>query len=155
MKKKDKKLEELERLLEEEKKKSETYLEQYKYLKADFENFRKMVEREREEVIKSANKKIIEDILEILDDLENAIKKTNEDESKGFRIIRNKLLRILENYGLKKIECVGKKFDPYYHEVIITEKSEKEDGTILEEIQEGYMLGEKVIRHSKVKISGR
>ncbi|MEM5793366.1 MAG: nucleotide exchange factor GrpE [Candidatus Aenigmatarchaeota archaeon] len=153
MPRKSKKLEELEKLLEEERKKSEMYLEQYKYLKADFENFRKISEREKEEIVKSANKKIIEDLLEILDDLDSAIGKINGKELEGLVLIRSKLLKILGNYGLKEIECVGKKFDPYYHEVMLTEKSEKEDGIILQELQKGYMLGNKVIRHSKVKIS--
>ena len=90
-----------------------------------------------------------------MDDIENAIEKTEDEEPKrGFEIIHNKLLKILLSNGVKPIKTNGKKFDPYYHEVVIKEKSNKEDGIILEEIQKGYMFNNKVIRHSKVKISG-
>ena len=63
------------------------------------------------------------------------------------------LVSLLESEGLKKIESKGKKFDPYLHEVMLKEKSEKDDGIILEELQKGYMLNDKVLRHTKVKVS--
>ncbi len=67
-------------------------------------------------------------------------------------MIYNNLINVLKSHGVKKIDAVGKKFDPYYHEALLKEKSDKEDGIILEEIQPGYMLKSKVIRHSKVKV---
>ena len=63
------------------------------------------------------------------------------------------LFSILEAEGLKKIEADGKKFDPYLHEVMLKEKSDKEDGIVLEELQKGYMLNDKVLRHTKIKVS--
>ena len=72
---------------------------------------------------------------------------------KGIEIIYSQLIDTLHSQGLKHIECVGKKFDPYYHEVLLTEESNEPENKILEELQKGYMLNDKVIRHSKVKIS--
>jgi len=144
----------IQKLLKEERKKSETYLEQYKYLKADFENYKKMTERDKIEIIKNANERLATDLLPIVDDMENAINKIKDEKiKKGIVIIHDNLLKILENNGVKQMETIGKKFDPYYHEVLIKEESDKEDGIIIEEIQKGYVLNNKVIRHSKVKIS--
>jgi len=136
------------------KKQSETYLEQYKYLKADFENYKKMMEKEKEIIIKNANEGILIELLSILDDMENAIKNSkNDNERNGIKIIFDNFLKILEKNGLKKIDTLNKKFDPFYHEALLKEKSDKEDGIIIEEIQKGYTFNDKVIRHSKVKIS--
>jgi len=149
------KKEELEKQLEEERKKSETYLNQYKYLKADFENYQKIIERDKKNIIETASKKIIEDLLPILDDIESAIEKTNDQKGKeGLIMIRDKIIKILESHGLKPIEAVGKKFDPFYHEVMMVEDGEEND-IVIQEFQKGYMLNNKVIRHSKVKISKR
>ena len=145
--------EDIEKILEDEKKKSETYLNQYKYLKADFENYRKMMEKDKLDIIQYANQKLILELLPIIDDIENAINKTENNEQIGLKIILDNLTKILESNGLKPIESLGKKFDPYYHDVLMKEESNKEDGIIVEEIQKGYMLNNKVIRHSKVKIS--
>jgi len=145
--------EDIEKILKDEKKKSETYLNQYKYLKADFENYRKMMEKDKFDIIQYANQKLILELIPIIDDIENAINKTKNNEQIGLKIILDNLTKIFESNGLKPIECIGKKFDPYYHEVLIKEESDKEDGVIIEEIQKGYMLNNKVIKHSRVKIS--
>lgn len=145
----------LKKELSETKKLAETYLEQLKYLQADFENYKKRVLKEREEFVKLANENLIKELLKILDDFERSlILIKNKDDLKGLELIYENFLKILENFGLKKIEAVGKKFDPYYHEVLLKEKSDKEEGIILEEFQRGYLLSGKVIRHSKVKVSG-
>ncbi|MDP3765101.1 MAG: nucleotide exchange factor GrpE, partial [Nanoarchaeota archaeon] len=72
---------------------------------------------------------------------------------KGIEMIYAQLFSTLESEGLKPIEASGKKFDPYLHDVMLKQKSDKEDGIVLEELQRGYMLNDKVLRHSKVKIS--
>jgi len=144
----------IEKKLKNEKKKSEEYLNQYKYLKADFENYKKIVERDKKNTIEIANQQLIERMLPLIDDIENAIEKTKDKKHKeGLQMIFNNFMKVLIDSGLKPIECIGKKFDPYYHEVLIKEESDKEDGVIIKEIQKGYMLNNKVIRHSKVKIS--
>ena len=143
-----------EKILNDERKKSEMYLNQYKYLKADFENYKKMNERERSLIIQNANQKLIEKILPIIDDIENAIEKTKDEEhKKGLQMILNNFMKLLCDNGLEPINCIGKKFDPYFHEVLIKEESDKEDEIITGEIQKGYTLNKKVIRHSKVKVS--
>ena len=151
--KETKQKEDIESILKDEKKKSETYLNQYKYLKADFENYRKMMEKDRLDIVQYANQKLISELLPVIDNIENAINKTKNNEQIGLKIILDNLTKTFESNGLKSIECIGKKFDPYYHEVLMKEESKKEDGIIIEEIQKGYMLNNKVIRHSKVKIS--
>lgn len=149
--KKDKNIEEL---LNEEKKKSETYLDQYKYLKADFENYKKIMEKEMEKIIKCSNERIFIELLPILDDMENALKKTaGVEEKKGLEMILNNFFKILQKNGLKSIDALSKKFDPYYHEVLMKKESDNEDDIVIEEIQKGYMLNNKVVRHSKVKVS--
>ncbi len=133
----------------------ENYLEQLKYLQADFENYKKRISREREEFINTANENLIKELLTVLDDFEMAnTHAKNKEDLEGLNLIHKNLLKILEKFGLKKIETKGKKFDHNYHEVLLKEPSDKEEGVILEELQAGYLLNGKVIRHSKVKISG-
>ena len=73
----------------------------------------------------------------------------------GTKMIYAQMYSVLESEGLKQIETEGEKFDPYRHEVLMKEESDKPEETILEEFQKGYMLNDRVIRHSKVKISGK
>jgi molecular chaperone GrpE len=124
-------------------------------LQAEFENYKKRVEREKLEFMECANKDLILNMLPVLDSFELALK--NEQNSgefvKGVKLIYAQLYSMLESMGLKRIKTVGEKFDPYRHEVMLQENSDKEEGVIIEELQKGYMLGSRVIRHSKVKIS--
>lgn len=135
------------------KKKEPDYLTQLKYLQADFENYKKAIEKEKQQFINFANEKLIKELLTILDDFERALKTIKDKEHKqGLNLLYQNFLKILENQGLKKIESLNKEFDPYYHEAILKEKSNKDD-IVLEEIQKGYLLNSKVIRHTKVKVS--
>lgn len=148
------KVERLQKELEEKTKLAEERLNQLKYLQADFDNYRKNFEKEKEKIIDLANESLIKELLVIIDDFERALQLVeNEKNKEGLIMIHKNFFKILENHGLKKINALGKKFDPYYHEVLLKEKSDKEDGAILEEIQPGYMLKSKVIRHSKVKVA--
>ncbi len=148
------KIKELEEALDEKTKLSEERLNQLKYMQADFDNYRKKFEKEKENITESANKNLIKELLVILDDFERAIQcLRNKSDKQGLLIIYKNFFKILENCGLKKIESLGKKFNPNYHEVILKEKSDKEDKTILKEIQKGYLLNSKVLRYSKVKIA--
>ncbi len=153
VKKKHKKKELIEKL-NEKTKLAETYLEQLKYLQADFDNYKKKLMNEREEFVSQANENLIKELLGVLDDFERSLVLIkNEDDLRGVELVYKNFLKILESFGLKKIEAEGKKFDPYYHEILLKEKSDKEEGVILEEFQKGYLLNGKVIRHSKVKVS--
>ena len=143
-----------EKELEERTKLADAYLNQLKYLQADFENYKKSVEKEKRELVKLANEKLIKELLTIIDDFERAIDSVKDkEELRGVELIYKNILKILEGHGLKKIECLGKKFDPYYHEVVLKANSDKEDGTIIDELQKGYLLHSKVLRYAKVKVS--
>lgn len=140
--------------LEEQKKVSEDRLNQIKYLYADFENLKKQFEKEKIQIIKLANEYLIKELLTILDDIESSLKLIIEKKDKeGMQKIHDKLIGILKNHGVKEIESVGNKMDFEKHDVVLKEESDKEEGVIIEEIQKGYILKSKVIRHSKVKVS--
>ncbi len=144
----------IQKQLEEKAQLADERLNQLKYLQADFDNYRKNFEKEKENIIKLANEGIVKEFLPLIDDFEKAVQiAENEKDKHGLSLLYKKLLKILETHGLKQIDSLGKKFDPFYHEALMKEKSDKEEGTILEEFQKGFMLKTKVIRHSKVKIS--
>lgn len=148
------KVETLKKELEEKTKLAEERLNQLKYLQADFDNYRKNFEKEKEKIIELANENLVKELLVVVDDFERALQSIeNEKDKEGLIMLHKKFFKVLENQGLKKIEAVGKKFDPYHHEALSKEKSDKEDGVVLEEIQPGYVLKSKVIRHSKVKVA--
>ena len=133
---------------------AEERLDHLKYLQADFDNYRKKFDKEKEYIIKLSNENLIQELIIILDDFDNSIKLMgNEKDKEGISRLYRKLFKMLEKHGLKHIDALGKKFDPNLHEVLAKEKSEKEEGTITEEIQKGYLLDSKVIRYTKVKIS--
>jgi molecular chaperone GrpE len=134
---------------------AESRLDQLKRMQADFDNYRKNFERERENVIRQANEELIKNLLPLLDDLEMALKAAHDEKDReGLNLLHKKLVGILEKAGLKPIEAHGKKFDPYYHDVLLKQDSDREEGVVLEELQKGYMLNSKVLRHAKVKVSG-
>ena len=132
------------------------YTDQLKRLQAEFENYCKRVEKENSAFKKYAKAEIIKKLLPVLDSFELALR-NNQDKEKfmmGVEMIYAQLFQILEDEGLRKIDVLGKKFDPYYHEVLMTEHAkEKEEDVVTEEMQKGYMLNEAVIRYSKVKIN--
>jgi len=144
----------LEDKLKEKTKLAEQYLTQLKYLQADFDNYRKKLEKEKENLIKLSNENLIKELLVILDDFDSSIKLLTDDKNRqGFLMLKNKFFKILTVHGLKKIEALGKKFNPDFHETLYKEISEKEDGEIIEEIQKGYEFYSKVLRPSKVRVS--
>ncbi len=126
--------------------------ERIKYLQADFDNLRKQFELEKKQLIALANKELIKDTLDVLDDFESALKNEQDEEKvKGIKMIYNKLLKILGSKGLKPLDSLGEEFDPSKHEAFI---KEGEGNKVIEELQRGYMLNNYVIRTSKVKIGG-
>lgn len=131
--------------------------DKYLRLNAEFENARKRWQREREDVLKFANFTLLKEVVIILDEMEQALKMirehTNIDEiSKGLEIMYNNFLKILVNRGFKYIDVKGKKFDPHLHEIVATRDvdDEGQDHVVLEEIQKGYLLEDKVLRTAKV-----
>jgi molecular chaperone GrpE len=123
-------------------------LEHIQRLQAEFENYRKRTDKERSNICKNANEELIVKLLGILDNFELALQ---HNEDKGVSMIFSELYSTLEKEGLSVISTEGK-FDPMFHEVLIQEDGEG-DGMIIEELQKGYKLNDKVIRVSKVKTS--
>ncbi len=124
-----------------------------KRLQAEFENYRKRKEKEIEKIREHSNRELIYKLLNIMDNMELALK-SKDDKSlrQGLEMIYSQLVSVLEKEGLEKIKD-NKNFNPELHEAVITEKSEKEDGTILEVFQPGYKLKGKVIRTAKVRVA--
>ncbi|MBW2963923.1 nucleotide exchange factor GrpE [Candidatus Woesearchaeota archaeon] len=126
-----------------------------KRVQAEFENYKKRCEKENANFRDYATAQLIKKLLTVLDSFEMAFKNTSNHEEfmKGVELIYSQFYNILRDEGLQPIDTNGKKFDAYYHEVMLSEKSDKEEGTILEELQKGYKLKNGVIRHSKVKVA--
>ena len=149
--------EDLQKQLQEKNQKIEELTDTLKRLQAEFENFKKRVDREKIEFVKYAHADVIASMLFVLDSFEIALKNTTDKEKfvEGVKIIYAQLYSVLEAEGLKPIKATGEKFDPYKHEVLMKQESDKPEGTVLEEFQKGYMLNDKVLRFSKVKVSGK
>jgi len=124
-------------------------------VQADFENYKKQVEKNRQDYAKFSCADVISKVLPILDSFELALKSKEKtpDFTKGVELIYSQLFDMLENLGLRPIECLNKKFDPYKHEALLQEISDKPENIIIQELQKGFMLHDKVLRTSKVKIT--
>jgi len=126
---------------------------------AEFENFRRRTREEQSALIKYGNERLMSDLLPVIDDFERSIKAGKEHPDfesfyKGVEIVRNKLIRTLELRGLKPIEITGQLFDERFHDALLRiPMKDKAPGTIIDEVETGYMLDEKVIRHSKVTVA--
>ncbi len=124
-------------------------------LQADFNNYRNRVDKERSQTLQYATESLVTKLLSVLDNFDRALGSCEESPSiqEGFCLIKQELLDILGKEGLKEIEADGKQFDPNFHHAVITEESDEESGMILETFQKGYMLGDRVIRASMVKVA--
>ncbi len=126
---------------------------------AEFDNYKKRIEQDQIQLVKYANEKLIKDLLEVVDDFERTLTFSKEELKnnsvyQGVEMIYNKLMKILSDYGLKKIEALNQPFDFNYHEALLqVPKDGVEPMTVVEEVQKGYMLNDKVIRHTKVIVS--
>jgi molecular chaperone GrpE len=133
--------------------------QKYLRVQADFDNFRRRSRQEKEEFAKYASSKLIEELLPVVDNFERALitgKDTTDAEAilKGVDMIFRMLAHVLEQEGLQTIEAVGQPFNPEFHQAIMTvESAEHEEGIVVEEIQKGYNLKDKVLRPSMVKVS--
>ena len=134
--------------------------DKYLRLSAEFDNYRKRTLKEKAEIIKNGSEKTLTAILPVLDDFERALKNMEASEEakamkEGVELIFGKFLKILGQEGLQKIETDGHAFDTDFHEAIalIPAPSEELKGKILDCVQTGYMLNDKVIRHAKVAVA--
>ena len=140
--------------------KAEDCLDRLLRLQADFDNTRKRLEKEKQDFVKFANEGIILEFLNVLDDLERTVELAeggHEDLSaflKGVGMIVAHLYEMLKEYGVKPLEAKGKLFDPHCHEALMqSEDKDLPEHTVLEELQKGYLLNDRVIRTAKVKVS--
>lgn len=126
-------------------------------LAAEFDNYKKRAAREREQYVALANERIVKDLLPILDDLERALAAAEQHEEaqleEGVRLVHRSLASLLERNGLTPIETEGR-FDPHVHEALLAQPAEdKESGDVLDVIQKGYKLGDRVVRPARVIVA--
>ena len=148
-------IEALKQALTEERERSEKYLANWQRTQADFINYKKRAEQEKIETVEFANSTLILNLLTIIDDLERAFDSlpaqlTGFSWIDGIKLIYNKLKATLEAQGLAEIKAKGEPFDPYLHEAVM--RQEGEEGVVIEEIQKGYKLKNKLIRPSLVVV---
>lgn len=152
-------LEILRQSLKETKDLNKEYYDQLLRLKAEFDNYRKRMEREKIELIKFGHNDLILKLLLILDDFEKAQKSIEKDKDinhiiSGMHLIYKNLTAILEKEGLKKQEVIGRMFDPHLHHAVMYVDSDRyKDNEVIEELQKGYFLKDKVVRPAMVKVS--
>lgn len=133
------------------------YLADLQRVAADFDNYRKRVAREKEALVARAHAALVEAVLPVVDDLERALEAASlHEEAKledGVRLVHRQLLDVLAKEGLEEIPTGGL-FDPHVHEAMAAIPAEAEEGTILEVVQRGYMLGDRVLRPARVIVAG-
>ena len=132
------------------------YLADVKRLAADFDNYRKRAAREQQSLVARAHERLVKDLLPVLDDLERALEAAEQHEEAkledGVRLVHRELRGTLEKEGLVEIETDGE-FDPHVHEALLSQPSDEDDGAIVQVIQKGYRLGDRVLRPARVVIS--
>ena len=149
----------LELQLEAEKKRSEDYLTRLKYLQGDFENLRKRCDRQIQQASQYSNECLIIQLLEVVDELELAVKTAQTTSSaqtlvEGVQMTLKRLRKVLEQEGVTPIESTDKLFDPSRHNAIAAEeRDDVENCVVTEEVRKGYMMKEKVMRPSIVKVA--
>ena len=129
----------------------------YLRLAADFDNYRKRVAREHAELTARANERLVNDLLPVLDDLERALEAAAEHEEakleEGVQLVHRSLASLLERQGLTEIGTEGA-FDPHVHEALLAQPAEgAEEGSVLQVLQKGYKLGDKVLRPARVIVA--
>jgi molecular chaperone GrpE len=140
--------------------KAQEYWDRLLRQQADFENIRKRLERDRQEFQKFAHEDVIVDLLDVLDDLERSVEAAEAKQEnfevflKGIEMILAHLYELLRRKGVTPVVAKGQKFDPNCHEALMqTETTEHEDGEVIEELQKGYRLNDRVIRTAKVRVA--
>jgi molecular chaperone GrpE len=127
-------------------------------LQADFDNFRKRTQRERNELFLFANEALFAELLPVIDHFEMGFKsaeahQTDSSVTEGFRMVYNQLLDVLKKFNVTAIDAVGEPFNPHRHEAILHIASEQPAETVIEQVRRGYLLGDKLLRAAQVIIS--
>jgi molecular chaperone GrpE len=126
-----------------------------KRVAAEFENYRKRVARDQASLAARAHERLVKELLPVLDDLERALEACDSERGRveeGVRLVQRELREALGKEGLVEIETNGN-FDPHVHEALLSQPSEQDDGAILEVLQKGYRLGDRVLRPARVVVS--
>ena len=134
------------------------YVDRFMRKAAEFDNYRKRIERERRDLSEFAAADVLLEILPILDNFERALQAPQGDDAdafrKGIELIHKQMLDLLRKRGVKPIEALGADFDPNVHQAVIHEISDQHrEGEVMEELQRGYMLGERLLRPAMVKVA--
>lgn len=146
----------LKKQLAEAESKTAEYKDSWMRLQAEFQNYRKRIERDSELTYISLKGDIVKKILPALDDLERALQNRSADDAwaNGIELVVRKFQNILESEGVKKIEALGTEFDPNFHEAISHEPANgAQSGHVIGVVQNGYMIGERVIRPAMVRVA--
>ena len=134
-------------------------IDQLLRLKADLENTKKRLEREKQDAIRFANERLLIEALPIMDDLDRAMESLAEGHdpekiAQGLKLAQQKLHQVLERHGVQPVKGIGEAFDPNLHEAVdVVESSDEKDGTVVGELQRGYLLNGRLIRPSRVRIA--
>ena len=138
---------------------ADEYLDGWQRARAEFANYKRRVEREQSSAYQAASAAVIKHFLGILDDLERALKNRPKEGdgaawAEGIELVYRKLVSILESEGVTQMQTDGQMFDPNLHEAILSEDSDQhESGQIIEAVQQGYLLGDKVVRPAMVRVA--
>lgn len=146
----------LRKKLEEASSKTSEYKDSWLRSQAEFQNYRRRIERDNELTYISLKGDIVKKILPVLDDLERALQNRSPEDAwaNGIELVARKFQSILESEGVKRIEAVGKEFDPNFHEAISHEPADgTQSGHVIGVVQNGYMIGERVIRPALVRVA--
>lgn len=155
----DKYLEGLEKEVEDLRKKSEDSYNRLLRMQADFDNYKKRVARERDDMFNNALESIAQQLLPVVDNVERAVDALKKDQLEekyisGIEMVMKQLVDVLDKNGIKEIEALDKEFDPNIHHAVMQVPGEDEDENKVKEVfQKGYVLGNKVIRPTLVKVS--
>lgn len=150
--------EQLERELETARAKAEEHMNSWQRAAADFANYRRRTEEERRSVMQLSNALLLTKLLAVLDDFDRALANVPEDAHEGWvegvRLVERKLRSVLESEGVTPIEAIGQTFDPNLHEAVVHEDtSEYPDNTVIDEVQRGYHLRDRVLRPALVRVA--
>jgi molecular chaperone GrpE len=123
---------------------------------ADFDNYRKRTARDHQALVERASERLVKELLPVLDDLERALEAAAQHEEakleEGVRLVHRELVKALAREGLVEVETEGQ-FDPHVHEALLSQPSDQEDGSVIEVLQKGYRLGDRVLRPARVVVS--
>ena len=132
------------------------YLDALQRLKAEFDNYRKRVARDQQELAARAHERLVKELVPVLDDLERALEAASQHEEakleEGVALVHRSLADLLTREGLAEVPTEGR-FDPHLQEALLSQPSEADEGTVIQVLQKGYLLGDRVLRPARVVIS--